>query len=57
MDESEVILQKPMEFVVRVTDKGRIYIPKEIREYLGISDGDFVRLQIVGIKKVKERKE
>jgi AbrB family looped-hinge helix DNA binding protein len=37
---------------VKVLQKGKITIPAEIRQKLGIGEGDYVELQIVGNKLV-----
>ncbi|PKK81797.1 MAG: hypothetical protein CVT47_00545 [Thermoplasmata archaeon HGW-Thermoplasmata-2] len=36
-------------FIRRVYEKGKITIPKELRELHDIENGDFVKLQIVGV--------
>lgn len=35
-----------VKFTTKIINKGRITIPCEIRELLGVSDGDFVDLDI-----------
>ena len=41
-------------FVAKVIHLGRITIPKELREFLGIGEGDFVEMKILGVHKTKE---
>ena len=35
---------------IRVLQKGKITIPADIRQKLGINEGDYVKLQIIGNK-------
>lgn len=41
-----------MENQVKVLQKGKITIPVEIREKMGIGEGDYVKLEVVGNKLV-----
>ena len=41
-----------MDAQTKVLQKGKITIPAEIREKLGISEGDYLKLEIVGNKLV-----
>ena len=41
------------QFIARVFQGGKVTIPKRLRELLGIKDGDYVRLSVVGIVKPK----
>ncbi len=46
-----------MSVIVRVDSKGRIVIPKEFREAIGIREGEEVRLSLNGNKIIVERIE
>ena len=39
------------EFIARVFQGGKVTIPKRLREVLGVEDGDYVRLALVGVVK------
>jgi len=39
------------EFVVRVFTGGKVTVPKQLRELLGIQDGDYVRLALLEVLK------
>lgn len=41
-------------FIGKVISEGRVTIPKEIRDLLGIHNGDFVELEVKDIKKSQE---
>jgi AbrB family looped-hinge helix DNA binding protein len=43
------------QFVVRVFQGGKVTIPKRVRELLGVEDGDYVRLGVVEVVKLKTR--
>ncbi|WP_309493585.1 hypothetical protein [Candidatus Hecatella orcuttiae] len=40
-------------FVGRVLRDGKVTIPKRIRELVGVVEGDYVRLELVGVVKAK----
>lgn len=44
------------QFVARVFQSGKVTIPKRLRELLEVKDGDYVRLGIVEVIKLKEKK-
>jgi bifunctional DNA-binding transcriptional regulator/antitoxin component of YhaV-PrlF toxin-antitoxin module len=39
------------EFVVRVFRGGKVTVPKRLREFAGVEDGDYVRLVLVEVMK------
>jgi AbrB family looped-hinge helix DNA binding protein len=39
------------EFVVRVFTRGKVTVPKQLRERFGVEDGDYVRLALVEVLK------
>ena len=39
------------EFVVRVFTRGKVTVPKQLRERFGVQDGDYVRLVLVEVSK------
>jgi len=41
------------QFVVRVFRGGKVTIPKRLRELLGVEDGDYVRLGVVEVIRLK----
>jgi len=41
--------------VVRVFQGGKVTIPKRLRELLGVKDGDYVRLGLVEVIKLKSK--
>lgn len=43
------------EFVRRVYERGKITIPKELRDIYGVTDGDMVKLKIVSVVRAAER--
>ena len=43
------------EFVRRVYERGKITIPKELRDIYGVTDGDMVKLKIVEVVRASER--
>lgn len=43
------------EFVRRVYERGKITIPKELRDIYGVADGDMVKLKIVSVVRAVER--
>jgi len=43
-------------FVARVFSGGKVTIPKRLRELLGVEDGDYVRLDVVEVIKLKGKK-
>ena len=42
--------------MVRVFQSGKVTIPKRVRELLGVEDGDYVRLGVVEVIKLKGKK-
>lgn len=40
-----------MRFTKKIVERGNITLPSDVREALGIEDGDFVEFDIVGILK------
>ncbi|MDD5502415.1 MAG: AbrB/MazE/SpoVT family DNA-binding domain-containing protein [Candidatus Thermoplasmatota archaeon] len=42
-------------FIRRVYEKGKVTIPKELRELHNIENGDLVKLQIIGVVEADER--
>ena len=45
------------QFVARVFQDGKVTVPKRLRELLGIEDGDYVRLNVVEVIKLKSEKK
>ena len=43
-----------MEFIVRVDSKGRVLIPKGLREVVGVKEGGLVRVYVEGNRVVVE---
>ncbi|OYT59146.1 MAG: AbrB family transcriptional regulator, partial [Desulfurococcales archaeon ex4484_217_1] len=43
-----------MEFIVRVDSKGRVLIPKGLREAVGVKEGGLVRVYVEGGRVVVE---
>jgi bifunctional DNA-binding transcriptional regulator/antitoxin component of YhaV-PrlF toxin-antitoxin module len=43
------------EFVVRVFKGGKVTVPKRLRELLGVTDGDYVRLALVEVLKKEDK--
>jgi len=43
-------------FVARVLQGGKVTIPKRLRELLGVEEGDYVRLAVVEIIEVKQKR-
>lgn len=43
------------EFIRKVYERGKITIPKELRDLYGVKDGDMVRLRIVDVVDAAER--
>jgi len=43
------------QFVVRVFQSGKVTIPKRVRELLQVEDGDYVRLGVVEVIKLKSK--
>jgi bifunctional DNA-binding transcriptional regulator/antitoxin component of YhaV-PrlF toxin-antitoxin module len=41
------------QFVCRVFQGGKVTIPKRLRELLGVEDGNYVRLALVEVVKLK----
>jgi AbrB family looped-hinge helix DNA binding protein len=39
----------PIEFTRKVSENGKLTLPKEVRELQGIKEGDFVRVQILEV--------
>jgi bifunctional DNA-binding transcriptional regulator/antitoxin component of YhaV-PrlF toxin-antitoxin module len=39
------------EFVARVFTRGKVTVPKHLRELFGVEDGDYVRLALVEVMK------
>jgi len=37
------------QFIARVFQGGKVTIPRRVREVLGVSDGDYVRLAVVEV--------
>jgi AbrB family looped-hinge helix DNA binding protein len=42
-------------FIAKVQSTGRIAIPYEVREYLGIGDGDLLVMEITEVKRRTEK--
>lgn len=40
-----------MRFVKRISDRGNLTLPTELRDALGISEGDIVEFDVIGIVK------
>jgi len=47
--------ESKLEFLNEVIAGGRITIPKAVREFLDIEEGDLVKVQIVEVIKAKKR--
>ena len=45
------------QFVARVFQDGKVTVPKRLRELLGIEDGDYVRLSVVEVIKLKSERK
>lgn len=45
-----------MRFVRKVNDRGVLTLPTEIREALGVEDGDIVEFEVLGVVKKTGRK-
>jgi len=45
------------QFVVRVFQGGKVTIPKRLRELLDVKDGDYVRLGVVEVIRLKVKKK
>jgi len=45
------------QFVARVFQGGKVTVPKRLRELLGIEDGDYVRLSVVEVIRLKSKKK
>ncbi|MDI6860339.1 MAG: AbrB/MazE/SpoVT family DNA-binding domain-containing protein [Methanocellales archaeon] len=45
-----------MSFIGKVTDHGRVRIPRNLRELHDIEDGDFIEMEILKVHKKEERK-
>ena len=43
-------------FVARVLQGGKVTIPKRLRELLGVEEGDYVRLDLVEVIEVKQKR-
>ena len=48
-----VVLER---FVARVLQGGKVTIPKRLRELLGVEEGDYVRLDLVEVIEVKQKR-
>jgi len=44
------------QFVVRVFQGGKVTIPKRLRELLAVEDGDYVRLGVMKVIKLKPKR-
>lgn len=45
-----------MRFVRKVNDRGVLTMPTEIREALGVEEGDIVEFEVLGVIKKTDRK-
>lgn len=45
-----------MRFVRKVNDRGVLTMPTEIREALGVEEGDIVEFEVLGVVKKTDRK-
>lgn len=45
-----------MRFVRKVNDRGVLTLPTEIREAMGVEDGDIVEFEVLGVVKKTGRK-
>jgi AbrB family looped-hinge helix DNA binding protein len=45
------------QFVARVFQDGKVTVPKRLRELLDIKNGDYVRLNVVEVIKLKSEKK
>ena len=43
------------EFIRKVYERGKITIPKELRDLYGVKDGDLVKLRIVKVVQLADR--
>ncbi len=44
-----------MRFLKRVNDRGTITLPHEVRQVLGVEEGDIVEMEIVRVIKASDR--
>lgn len=45
-----------MRFIKRILDRGTVTVPRDVREALGVDEGDIVEFEIVTIVRKKEEK-
>jgi len=43
-------MKEPMEFTAYVRKEGKITVPKEVRDALGIERGDLIRCKVVKVR-------
>jgi len=44
-------MRREIEFISKVISEGRVTIPKRIRELLGIREGDYIKLELIEVKR------